>query len=111
MPTSDELTERVRALLAPLAEDDHVDERRMFGGVSFMLRGNFSCGVNGDDVVVRVGPERYAEALARPHAREMDFTGRPMSGWVFVAATALGDTDLSAWLAEGVAFARTLPAK
>ncbi len=61
-------------------------EKKMFGGVGFMLNGNMACGVNGADLIVRVGPELYESALAEPHTKPFDMTGRPMKGWVFVIA-------------------------
>jgi hypothetical protein len=87
-------------------------EKKMFGGVGFMLRGNIACGVNGTDLIVRVGPERYESALAASHTRPFDMTGRPMKGWVVVMAEGCeADTDLQAWVQQGVAFALSLPAK
>ena len=109
MAYDEELAERVRELLTPQPD---VREQKMFGGISFMLRGNFGCGVTGENLVVRVGPEGYEAALARPHAREMDFTGRPMNGWVFVSRPGWRtDAGLEAWVNAGVAFALSLPAK
>ena len=84
----------------------------MFGGLSFMLQGNMCCGVEGDRLMVRVGPENYDEALEQEHAELMNFTGRPMKGFVFVGAAGLAsDEDLAAWVQRGVEFALTLPAK
>ncbi len=84
----------------------------MFGGVCFTLRGHMCCGVVGDELVVRVGPAAYAAALARPHARAMDFTGRPLKGYVFVArAGHRSDRDLGAWLRRAVELVESLPAK
>jgi hypothetical protein len=111
MPVYDEgLMQRIREFLA----DRHLSpvEKKMFGGVAFMLQGNFVCGLNKDNLVVRVGPERYAEALAHPHAREMDFTGRPMKGWVYVSSVGYeADEDLAQWLQQGLDFALSLPPK
>jgi TfoX/Sxy family transcriptional regulator of competence genes len=103
------LAQRVREVL-----DDApgLVEKRMFGGVGFMLQGNMACGVNGQDLIVRVGPDRYTEALAQPHAREFDLTGRPMKGWVTVTPDGYeADEDLERWVQQGVAFAMSLPAK
>ncbi len=87
-------------------------EKKMFGGVGFMLQGNMACGVNGADLIVRVGPERYESALAQPHTRPFDLTGRPMKGWVFVNAEGYeADEDLKAWMQQGVEYALSLPAK
>jgi TfoX/Sxy family transcriptional regulator of competence genes len=109
MPYNEVLAHRVRAALAA---HDAVDEKKMFGGLTFMLNGNMCCGIVRDDLMVRVGPEQQAEALARPHVRKMDFTGRPMRGMIMVAAAGLeNDTELEAWVQRGVAFASGLPAK
>jgi TfoX/Sxy family transcriptional regulator of competence genes len=75
------LAARVRALLAGRSD---VTERRMFGGPTFMVGGHMCCGVDGDELIVRLDSGREEEALARPHARPMDFTGRPMRGFVTV---------------------------
>ena len=87
-------------------------ERKMFGGVGYMLWGNMACGVNGDDLIVRVGPEGYEEAPAQPHTKEFDMTGRPMKGWVVVTADGVeSDDQLEAWVQRGVGFALSLPPK
>jgi TfoX/Sxy family transcriptional regulator of competence genes len=100
---------RVREALNSI---DGVTEKKMFGGLAFLLQGHMVCGVMRDELMVRVGPAAYDEALARPHARAMDFTGRPMRGMVFVAAAGFTtDTDLEAWVDLGVRHAATLPAK
>ena len=84
----------------------------MFGGLSFMLRGNMACGVENDRLMVRVGPDSQDDALSRPPARLMDFTGRPMKGFVYVELAGLKkDKDLKAWVQRGVDFAMSLPAK
>ena len=102
------LAERIRAVLAA----DAVDERRMFGGLAFMVAGNMCCGIVGDELMVRVGPEAYAAALADPHAREMDFTGRAMRGMVYVDATGVTeDAALESWVQQGLAYAKSLPPK
>ncbi len=87
-------------------------EKKMFGGVGFMLHGNMACGVNGSDLIVRVGPEGYEAVLAEPHTKPFDMTGRPMKGWVVVEARgAETDGDLHGWVQRGVEFALSLPAK
>jgi hypothetical protein len=89
-----------------------LEQKAMFGGVSFMVQGNFACGIVKDDLCVRVGKERYAEALAMPEARPMDFTGKPMAGWVFVAPAGFADDEsLDDWVGRGLAYALSLPAK
>jgi TfoX/Sxy family transcriptional regulator of competence genes len=109
MPYNEVLAQRVRATLAA---HDAVDEKKMFGGLTFMLNGNMCCGIIRDDLMVRVGSEQQADALAQPHARELDFTGRPMRGMVVVAAAGLdNDADLHAWVQRGVTFVSGLPTK
>jgi hypothetical protein len=87
-------------------------EMRSFGGLSFLLNGNMSCGVLDDELVVRVGPDAYEDAVTQLHARPMDFTGRPMKGWVYIAPDGFSeDADLDRWIALGLEFASSLPAK
>ncbi|HEU4402757.1 MAG TPA: TfoX/Sxy family protein, partial [Candidatus Polarisedimenticolia bacterium] len=87
-------------------------EKKMFGGLAFMLDGRMCCGIIGRDLMVRVGPERYEEALAEPHTRPMDFTGRPLTGFVYVAPAGYeSDAAVRRWIGWGVAFVSTLPAK
>ena len=87
-----------------------VAEKRMFGGLVFMVAGNMCIGISGADLLVRVGPEAYAEALSQPHVRPMDFTGRPMNGYVCVSPDGV-ETDelLTAWVDRAVRYATTLP--
>jgi TfoX/Sxy family transcriptional regulator of competence genes len=109
MAYDENLAWRVRAQLADQAD---LSERKMFGGLAFMLRGNMCCGILGEELMVRVGPEQYATALAQLHAREMDFTGRPMTSMVMVATEGLSsDTALEEWIRQGIAFASSLPPK
>lgn len=103
------LAERVREVIAAR---EAVSERKMFGGIAWMLHGNMAVGVVGDDLMVRVGPEAYEDALGEPHARAMDFSGRPMKGYVHVApAGVAGDQDLVMWIDRGADFAQTLKPK
>jgi hypothetical protein len=103
------LAERIRRALAVR---EGMTEKKMFGGIAFMLNGNMCCGIVGDDLMLRVGPERFEETLARPHARPMDFTGRPMKGMVYVGPEGIqSDAGLAAWLGRGIDFAATLPPK
>ena len=109
MPYDELLAIRIRAQLGPLPD---LVEKKMFGGVGFLLNGNMACGVHKDDLIVRVGAEAYPQALRRPHARPFDMTGKPMAGWVMVApAGCAKEGELKAWLEQGSAFARTLPGK
>ncbi len=103
------LAQRLREAFAGRPE---IEERRMFGSIAFMLRGNMLCGIIGERLMVRVGAQQYAAVLARPHAAEMDFTGRPMKGFVSVAPPGFeSDGDLAAWLRLGEQFVATLAPK
>jgi TfoX/Sxy family transcriptional regulator of competence genes len=87
-------------------------EKRMFGGIGFLASGNIACGVLKEDLIVRVGPDAHAAALAHPGARVFDVTGRPMNGWVMVSPDGYeDDAALQSWVDQGLAFARTLPPK
>jgi TfoX/Sxy family transcriptional regulator of competence genes len=109
MAFDDELAHRVRILLNVRAD---VDEKRMFGGIVFLLAGNMSVGIRGDELIVRVGPEGSEEALRQPHTRPFDITGRPMKGWILVAAEGVrSERQIAAWVARGAGFARSLPPK
>ncbi len=92
---------------------DGVVEKKMFGGVAFMVHGNMSVGVtNTGDLMVRVGKEAHDDAMAQPHARLMDFTGRKMKGFVYVGPEGIeSDEDLAGWVERSLDFVRTLPAK
>lgn len=91
---------------------DGATSRAMFGGLAFLVGGNMACGVIEDRLVVRVGAEAYEAALAEPDVSEMDFTGRPMTGWVYVHEEGLAtEEDLAAWVQRGVAYASSLPVK
>jgi TfoX/Sxy family transcriptional regulator of competence genes len=105
-----ELAHRIRE---QLAEQSGLTEKAMFGGLAFMLHGNITVGISSaGELMVRVGPEAYAKALAAPHARVFDMTGRAMKGWVLVAAQGFATKrQLSSWVGRGVAFTRTLPPK
>jgi len=97
---------------AVLGDRPNLEAKRMFGGVGFMLQGNMACAVYDGYLIVRVGPDRYQEALDEPHAREFDMTGRPRRGWVTVATEGVEtEQELCAWVQKGVDFALTLPPK
>jgi hypothetical protein len=101
------LARRVREALD---ERTDLSEKKMFGGLAFLLAGNMCAGIVGEELMVRVGPDAWQEALGEPHAREMDFTGRSMKGFVYVGTGGLEDDEaLGRWLARGVAFASSLP--
>jgi len=95
-----------------LPKSGEFNEKKMFGGTAFMLRGHMCCGVLGDNLMVRVGPEGYKEALSQPHAREMDFTGRPLKGFVYVEPAGFSsEKDLRTWISKATKYVRSLPAK
>ena len=95
-----------------MAGRDGISERKMFGGLCLMLHGNMFAGVMQDELMLRVGPDRFDAALAKPGARPMDFTGRPMVGYIYVAAPAFAaETGLKSWLNEALGFVQTLPPK
>ncbi len=109
MAFSEKLADRIRK---QLESENGVVEKKMFGGLAFMVNGNMSCGVVGEDLMVRVGPEAYESALAEPDAREMDFTGRPMKGMIYVTADGIRTAKrLAFWVQKGLKFAKSLPAK
>ena len=100
---------RIRDLLRDCSE---VSEKKMFGGLAFMLNDYNFCGINDDRLMVRVGAERYGEALEQKHVRPMDFTGRPLKGYVYVEGVGLKSDDaLKGWVQKGVEFVESLPPK
>lgn len=87
-------------------------EKKMFGGIAFMIHGNMACGVHGDRVIVRLNPDGYEEALAKHHVAVFDLTGKPMRGWITVSPEGVAaDEDLEIWVQQGLSFALTLPEK
>ena len=109
MAYDESLAKRVRAVMDDLPG---YTEKKMFGGVGYLLFGNMATGVNGADLIVRVGPDAYESALKQPHTRVFDMTGRPMKGWVVVTTEGCRtDEGLKSWIKKGVAFAQTLPPK
>jgi TfoX/Sxy family transcriptional regulator of competence genes len=103
------LAERLRDLLR---QHDDVSEKKMFGGLAFMLDGHIFVGILGDRLMARVGPADYVQALSRPHASEMDFTGKPMKGYVYIEPEGFeSDQDLESWVAICTKFVSSLPPK
>ena len=109
MAYDETLAARVRAGIANRPE---LSERKMFGGLAFMVSGNMCCCLTERGLMVRVGADAYEDALSQPHAGLMDLTGRPMKGWVLVQLEGLAsDAALSRWVRQGFEFAATLPPK
>jgi hypothetical protein len=103
------LAERLREVLQM---NRGITEKKMFGGLAFMSRGYMFIGITGDVLMARVGPERYDQALSRLHVREMDFTGKPMKGYVFVDPPGFeNDVDLAEWVRQCHEFVQSLPEK
>ncbi|MGD8813679.1 MAG: TfoX/Sxy family protein [Anaerolineales bacterium] len=109
MAYDEDLAQRVREALA---EESGLVEKKMFGGVGFMLRGNMACGVHKDKLIIRVGKEGHDAAMAKPYTLPFDITGRTMRGWVMVSKEGFAeDADLEMWIRQGVDFSRSLPPK
>ena len=103
------LAQRIRELLHG---KQNVEEKKMFGGLAFMVSGHMCCGVVKDILMARVGPDRYDKALKLPHAREMDFTGKPLKGFIYVDAEGYeSDKDLKSWVHRCELFVGSLPPK
>ena len=109
MAANEEAARRVRQILA---SRNDVSERRMFGGLAFIVSGNMLCAVGADHLMVRVGRDQYEDALRQAHAKEMRFTGRTMPGYVTVDPPGYSsDEDLRRWVATALRFVTTLPPK
>ena len=109
MAYDESVAQRVRAELDGMPG---LVEKKMFGGVGYILLGNMAIGVLGSNLIVRVGATEYAEALAQPHVKVFDMTGRPMKGWVLVSPDGImAEEDLRRWIEQGVTFALSLPPK
>ena len=109
MAYDEALAERIRQTLGGR---DAVSERKMFGGIAFMVGGNMACGVIRQDLMVRVGPDAHDAAVAEPHVRPMDFGDRPMRGMVYVDPDGVrSDDELARWVDAGATFAASLPPK
>lgn len=102
------LAERIRAELSPLTP---FTERKMFGGLAFLINGHMACGIVRDELMIRTGPEWYQAALAMPHARPMDFTGRPMRGMLMVSPPGFANEALTGWVQPAARIAAGLPPK
>ena len=102
MAFDERLADRIRALTHDRMD---IQERKMFGGLAFLVRGHMCCGIVGSDLMVRVGPDGYEDALASAHVRPMDFTGRPSKGMVYVAPAGIRTAGaLRKWIERGISF-------
>ena len=109
MPYSQSLARRVRELVE---KRRGFSEKKMFGGVGFLLHGNMCVGIWQNSLIARVGAEAYDAALTAPHVAEFDITGRPMKGWVMIEADGLEtDKQLNAWIEQAIDFVKALPKK
>ena len=103
------LAARMRAILA---RKKGIEERKMFGGVGFLLNGNMLVGVWKDSIIVRLGHDKYDDALVEPHVREFDITGKTMKGWIMVEPEGVKDDgQLKDWIGRATTFVKTLPKK
>lgn len=106
MAYDERLADRIRGALGPRPD---FTEKKMFGGIAFLLDGRMFVGIAKNELMVRVGPERYEKALREPHVRPMDFTGRPMKGYVFVGPEATRDvSSVKTWVRRAADFVATL---
>lgn len=109
MAFDEKQAQRVRRVLG---RTRGITEKKMFGGIAFMHHGNMCCGLNDDKLVVRVGAAAYDASLKRKHVAPMDFTGKPLKGFIYVLPAGIKRIDqLKYWVEEGLAFTRTLPKK
>lgn len=109
MAYGEELAARIDVQLGPRK---NITTRKMFGGVCWMLGGNMMVGIVGDELMVRVGKEAGPELLKKPGARPMDFTGKPMAGYLYVGGKAIAtEKGLTEWIGQAEAFVKTLPKK
>ncbi len=109
MAYDETLAVRVRKALG---RKSGLTEKKMFGGLAFLLNGNMCCGILGSELMLRLAPEAAQQALREPNTRVFDMTGRPMKGWIVVTAKGLAaDEALKRWVGAGAAFAATLPPK
>ena len=108
MAYDEQLASRIRRALGDRRD---FTERKMFGGLAFLYRGRMCCGVVGNDLMVRVALDEFDAALRRPHARPMDFTGKPLKGFVYVSAAGLATAaSLRGWLTRGERAAKSAAA-
>lgn len=103
------LADRIRKTLG---KQKGLVEKKMFGGMAFLLKGNMCCGVHGNEMIVRIDPEQTDETLKKRYTRIFDITGRPMKGWILVESKGLArEPQLATWVGVAVKYASSLPAK
>jgi len=108
MAYNEKLTERVRTEFGEIP----FVEKKMFGGVGFLIYGNMACGVYKNDLIIRFDPQKYDKLFRKVDTKPFDITGRPMKGWLMVEPAGCKTTkQFSAWIKEGTGFALTLPPK
>jgi len=109
MAYDEALADRIGVILK---DQPNVVGKKMFGGIAFMVNGNMCCGVGKDTLMLRVGAENYESLLSQPHAREMDFTRKPMKGMIYVDPEGLkSEEELKTWVGRALEFVLSLPAK
>lgn len=109
MSYSEKLAARVSGYLK---HHESYDERKMFGGLAMMLNGNMCCGIVGEELMARVGPDQYENCLKVPYVRQMDFTGKPLRGMIYIAQAGFEtDEQLKGWIDMSEDFALSLPPK
>jgi TfoX/Sxy family transcriptional regulator of competence genes len=109
MAFDERLAERIRG---SLGRRKGITEKRLFGGIAFLLNGNMCVGVHQSELIVRLAPEETDAALAKPHTKHFDLTGRPMKGWILVERAGLKtDAKLRQWVEVAAKYANSLPAK
>lgn len=109
MAFDEALASRIRATLSRKRQ---IEEKKMFGGLGILLRGNLLVGIWKDSLIVRLGPQHAPAALQGPHVRKFDITGKPMRGWVMVQPEGMIDDDqLADWIQRAIDFVGKLPAK
>jgi len=109
MPFDDKLANRVRKILEKI---EGFSEKKMFGGICFLVNGHMALGLVNNDLMIRVKPDDIEKLLSLPHVRKMDFTGRPLKGFLYIGAKGTkSDKALRKWVLKSVKFVLSLPAK
>ena len=102
-------TTLAKRVVALLRRRKHITQKKMFGGVCFLVDGNMCCGVERDKLVIRVGAEPYEQLLRKRHVKPMDFTSRPLRGFIYVMPEGVrGQETLRSWLEYGLRYAGSL---